>query len=66
MQPPAIELTPLPWPTSVPVLIAGGGPVGLTLAALLGRYGIATLVIEADDGYCSGSNGFIHLTGNTS
>jgi 3-(3-hydroxy-phenyl)propionate hydroxylase len=37
------------------VLIAGGGPVGLTLAALLARQGIASLVIEADEGYCSGS-----------
>ena len=44
-----------PWPRHVPVLIAGGGPVGLTLAALLGRYGVRTLVIEADAGYCSGS-----------
>jgi 3-(3-hydroxy-phenyl)propionate hydroxylase len=39
----------------LPVLIAGGGPVGLTLAALLARYGIETLVIEADAGYCTGS-----------
>ena len=39
----------------VPVLIAGGGPVGLTLAALLSRMGIRSLVIEADDGYCVGS-----------
>lgn len=38
-----------------PVLIAGGGPVGLTLAALLAKQGIASLVIEADDGYCTGS-----------
>lgn len=44
-----------PLPTHVPVLIAGGGPVGLTLAALLARQGIASLVVEADDGYCSGS-----------
>ena len=44
-----------PWPARVPVLIAGGGPVGMTLAALLARYGIASLVIEADDGYCAGS-----------
>ncbi|MGH8804539.1 MAG: FAD-dependent oxidoreductase [Polaromonas sp.] len=43
------------WPTQVPVLIAGGGPVGMTLAALLARYGIASLVIEADAGYCAGS-----------
>lgn len=42
-------------PSSVPVLIAGGGPVGLTLSALLAREGIAHLVIEADEGYCSGS-----------
>jgi phytoene dehydrogenase-like protein len=39
----------------VPVLIAGGGPVGLTLAALLARHGIASRVIEADPGYCTGS-----------
>jgi len=38
-----------------PVLIAGGGPVGLTLAALLARHGIASHVIEADTGYCTGS-----------
>ncbi|MCJ0763479.1 FAD-dependent oxidoreductase [Variovorax terrae] len=42
-------------PDEVPVLIAGGGPVGLTLAALLARQGAASLVIEADEGYCSGS-----------
>ncbi|MEN4922171.1 FAD-dependent oxidoreductase [Achromobacter spanius] len=42
-------------PSHVPVLIAGGGPVGLTLAALLAEYGIASLTIEADAGYCSGS-----------
>ncbi|PTX09356.1 FAD-dependent oxidoreductase [Achromobacter mucicolens] len=42
-------------PSHVPVLIAGGGPVGLTLAALLAEYGIASLTVEADDGYCSGS-----------
>jgi len=39
----------------LPVVIAGGGPVGLTLAALLSHHGIASLVIEADDGYCTGS-----------
>jgi 3-(3-hydroxy-phenyl)propionate hydroxylase len=42
-------------PQRVPVLIAGGGPVGLTLAALLARHGVRSLVVEADDGYCSGS-----------
>jgi 3-(3-hydroxy-phenyl)propionate hydroxylase len=42
-------------PSHVPVLIAGGGPVGMTLSALLSCQGIANLVIEADEGYCSGS-----------
>jgi 3-(3-hydroxy-phenyl)propionate hydroxylase len=44
-----------PLPESVPVLIAGGGPVGLTLAALLARHGVRSLVVEADAGYCTGS-----------
>ena len=47
--------TPLPLPERVPVLIVGGGPVGLSLAALLSNYGIACLVVESDDGYCTGS-----------
>jgi 3-(3-hydroxy-phenyl)propionate hydroxylase len=38
-----------------PIIIVGGGPVGLTCAALLASQGLASLVIEADDGYCSGS-----------
>jgi 3-(3-hydroxy-phenyl)propionate hydroxylase len=42
-------------PSRCPVLIAGGGPVGLTLAALLARHGVASRVVEADDGYCTGS-----------
>lgn len=42
-------------PDRIPVAIAGGGPVGLTLSALLTRQGIANVVIEADEGYCSGS-----------
>lgn len=40
---------------TVPVLVAGGGPVGLALAALLARQGVASLVVEADAGYCTGS-----------
>lgn len=44
-----------PIPDRIPVAIAGGGPVGLTLSALLARQGIANVVIEADEGYCSGS-----------
>jgi 3-(3-hydroxy-phenyl)propionate hydroxylase len=46
---------PKPWPQRVAVLIAGGGPVGMTTAALLARHGIASLVVEADEGYCTGS-----------
>ncbi|MEY2954262.1 MAG: hypothetical protein RLZZ401_2349, partial [Pseudomonadota bacterium] len=44
-----------PLTPDAPVLIAGGGPVGLTLAALLASYGVRSIVIEADTGYCSGS-----------
>lgn len=47
--------TPVYPSTSTPVLIVGGGPVGLTLAALLGKQGVACSVIEADAGYCVGS-----------
>jgi len=46
---------PLQRAQSVPVLIAGGGPVGLTLAALLAHHGVACLVIEADPAFCTGS-----------
>lgn len=44
-----------PLPDAVPVLIAGGGPVGMALAALLARHGVRSLVVEADEGYCTGS-----------
>lgn len=41
-----------PLPERVDVLIVGYGPVGAALAALLGRYGVATLVIDkAEDIY---------------
>lgn len=52
---PAPVQTDQALPSHVPVLIAGGGPVGLSLAALLARHGVASLVVEADDGYCGGS-----------
>ncbi len=42
-------------PDNVPVVIAGGGPVGLVLSALLAEYGVANVVLEADAGYCEGS-----------
>jgi 3-(3-hydroxy-phenyl)propionate hydroxylase len=37
------------------VVIIGAGPIGLTLALELAGYGIATLVLEADDTVCRGS-----------
>ena len=37
------------------VLIAGGGPVGLLTALGLARWGVASVVIEADDSVCEGS-----------
>jgi 2-polyprenyl-6-methoxyphenol hydroxylase-like FAD-dependent oxidoreductase len=36
--------------THYPVLIAGGGPVGMALAAELGRFGVRTLLVEQTDG----------------
>ena len=42
-------------PQHCSVLIAGGGPVGLTLAALLAYQRVQCLVVEADEGYCTGS-----------
>ncbi|APC19094.1 3-(3-hydroxyphenyl)propionate hydroxylase [Pseudomonas frederiksbergensis] len=33
-------------PTVVDVLVVGNGPVGATIAALLGRYGVKTLVLD--------------------
>src|ERR1700722_20873862 len=42
-------------PDHVPVLIAGGGPVGLSLAALLAHHGVPCLVLEADASWCEGS-----------
>ncbi|WP_252867477.1 FAD-dependent oxidoreductase [Janthinobacterium lividum] len=39
----------------VPVLIVGGGPVGLATALGLARHGVRCVLIEADDGVCTGS-----------
>ncbi len=39
-------LAPDEWPQQVPVLIAGGGPVGLTAAMLLARHGIEVLLVD--------------------
>ena len=36
-------------------MIIGGGPVGLTLAALLAHHGVRSLVAEADASWCDGS-----------
>jgi 2-polyprenyl-6-methoxyphenol hydroxylase-like FAD-dependent oxidoreductase len=38
-----------PTTRDTPVLIAGGGPIGLALAADLGRRGVATLLVEERD-----------------
>ncbi|MGB3440134.1 MAG: FAD-dependent monooxygenase [Actinophytocola sp.] len=35
---------------TIPVLIAGGGPVGLSTALFLGRHGIRTILVEKRDG----------------
>lgn len=37
-------------PLETPVLIIGGGPIGLALAGDLGRRGVASVLIERQDG----------------
>jgi 3-(3-hydroxy-phenyl)propionate hydroxylase len=50
------QLTPLhALNSNNPIVIVGGGPVGLSLAALLAAKGVYSIVIEADTGYCTGS-----------
>ncbi|MEV7013956.1 FAD-dependent monooxygenase [Streptosporangium sp. NPDC051022] len=46
---------PSPGAPGAPVAIVGGGPTGLALALGLARYGVASVVLEADDTVCSGS-----------
>ncbi len=38
------------FPDSTPVLIVGGGPVGMAVAAELGRYNVECLLVETTDG----------------
>ncbi len=38
-----------------PVVVVGGGPVGLTTALGLARHDVPVVLIEADDGVCAGS-----------
>ena len=38
-----------------PVLLIGAGPVSLTTALVLARHGVRCVLIEADDGVCTGS-----------
>ena len=40
-------LTPNTMDTTHPIIIVGAGPVGLTLALVLARYGVSSLVLEA-------------------
>src|SRR5580700_10412300 len=47
--------TALPIPSDVPVIIVGGGPVGMSVAALLAHHGVRCRVLEADASWCEGS-----------
>lgn len=52
---PALDATGSAEPRRHRVLIAGGGPVGLSAALGLGLRGIPCVVVEADDSVCEGS-----------
>lgn len=45
-----MSAAPTPATIEIPVLICGGGPVGLTLSLLLSRYGIHSLLVERHPG----------------
>lgn len=47
----------MPHPSALPVLIAGAGPTGLTLACELARRGVAFRLVEAAPGPRPGSRG---------
>lgn len=42
-------------PARHPVVIAGGGPVGMSLALGLANHGVRSVILEADDTVCVGS-----------
>lgn len=46
-------------PGSVPVVIVGAGPVGMTLALDLSRYGIRSVLLDDDEKLCDGSRAIV-------
>lgn len=46
------------FPTDTEVLVVGGGPVGLCLAALLGQYGIRTVLVDRKPATSTHPRGF--------
>ncbi|MEE8444604.1 MAG: FAD-dependent monooxygenase [Alphaproteobacteria bacterium] len=46
----AMESPATPFPAEIPVLIVGAGPVGMAVAAELGRAGVDCLIVEQGDG----------------
>ncbi|MCW2573042.1 MAG: 2,4-dichlorophenol 6-monooxygenase [Frankiales bacterium] len=46
------------FPTDADVVVVGGGPVGLSMAAMLGQYGVQTLLVERNPGTSKHPRGF--------
>jgi 2-polyprenyl-6-methoxyphenol hydroxylase-like FAD-dependent oxidoreductase len=49
---------PVQLPTDADVVVVGGGPVGLSMAAMLGQYGVETLLVERNTGTSKHPRGF--------
>ena len=48
--------------TGAPVIIVGAGPIGLAAAIDLATHGVASIVVDDNNGSCGGRGGAVHCT----